>query len=185
MLSISMLAFVHNRTTNVLALVLGLFFKIGGTGVRVINMLSNAGVCMSFDTIEWLKTRISDDAISRAVALITSGEPCFLIFDNINLYLRKSQQHVHNQNTILNVTNAAIIGLSNVDAGFDNLQSRLDLHRKRINATVEDILPTQADDEHMMASFEATIAQLLVSYMPGNDKWEDRKDIVTAVKAMM
>ena len=179
MLSISMLAFVHNRTTNVLALVLGLFFKI------VINMLSNAGVCMSFDTIEWLKTRISDDAISRAVALITSGEPCFLIFDDINLYLWKSQQRVHNQNTILNVTNAAIIGLSNVDAGFDNLQSRLDLHRKRINATVEDILPTQADDEHMMASFEATIAQLLVSYMPGNDKWEDRKDIVTAVKAMM
>jgi len=37
----------------------------------------------------------------------------------------------------------------------------------------------------MMALFEATITQLLVSYMPGNDKWEDCKDIVTAVKAMM
>jgi hypothetical protein len=64
-----MLAFVRNRATNVLALVLGLFFKIGGTGVRVINMLSNAGVCVSFDTIERLKTRISDDAIAHAVTL--------------------------------------------------------------------------------------------------------------------
>jgi len=45
-----MLAFVRNCATNVLALVLGLFFKI------VINMLSNAGVCVSFDTIERLKT---------------------------------------------------------------------------------------------------------------------------------
>jgi hypothetical protein len=180
-----MLAFVCNRATNVLALVLGLFFKISGTGVRVINMLSNAGVCVSFDTIERLKTRISDDAISRAVALITSGDACFLIFNNINLYLRKSQQRVHNQNTMLNVTNAAIIGLSNVDDGFDDLKSKLDLRGKRINATVEDIIPTQADDEHMITSFQATIAQLLVSYTPGNDKWEGRKDIAKAVKAMM
>jgi hypothetical protein len=180
-----MLTFVRNRATNILALVLGLFFKIGGTSVRVINMLSNVGVCVSFDTIERLKTRISDDAITCAVALLTSGDPCFLIFDNINLYLRKSQQRFHNQNSILNVTNAAIIGLSNVDAGFDNLKSKLDLRGKRIKATVEDIMPTRADDEHMMGSFVAIIAQLLVAYTPENDKWKDHKDIAEVVKGMM
>jgi hypothetical protein len=86
---------------------------------------------------------------------------------------------------MLNVTNAAIISLSDVDAGFDDLKSKLDLRGKQINATVEDIIPMQADNEHMMASFQATIAQLLVMYTPGNDKWEGRKDIVEAVKAMM
>jgi hypothetical protein len=116
---------------------------------------------------------------------ITSGDPCFLIFDNINLYLQKSQQQIHNQNTILNVTNAAIIGLTKIDAGFDDLKSKLDLRGKRVNATVGDIIPTQADDEHMMTLFVATITQLLVSYTPGNDKWEDRKDIADAVKGMM
>ena len=52
---------------------------------------------------------------------------------------------------MLNVTNAAIIGLLDVDADFDDLDSKLDLRGKQINATVEDIIPTQADDEHMMA----------------------------------
>jgi hypothetical protein len=87
-----MLTFVRNHATNVMPLVLGLFFKIGGMGIQVINMLSNAGICLSFNTIECLKSVISDNAISCVVALLTSGEPCFLIFDNINLYLHKSQQ---------------------------------------------------------------------------------------------
>jgi len=184
-LCISMLTFVRNRATNVLPLVLGLFFKIGGTGVRVINMLSNAGICVSFNTIERLKSVISDDAISRAVALLTSGEPCFLIFDNINLYLRKSQQRIHNKNTILNVTNAAVIGLSNVEDGFDNLKSKLDLRGKRAQATINDILPTREDDERMMDAFAALIARLLVAYTPGNEKWKDRKEMEESVKAMI
>jgi hypothetical protein len=67
-----MLVFVRNRATNVLPLILGLFFKISGTSTRVIQMLSNAGVCVSGDTIERLKERVSEDAISLAVELITS-----------------------------------------------------------------------------------------------------------------
>ncbi|KAJ7823822.1 hypothetical protein B0H14DRAFT_2597693 [Mycena olivaceomarginata] len=54
---LSMLVFVRNRATNVLPLILGLFFKISGTSTRVIQMLSNAGVCVSGDTIERLKER--------------------------------------------------------------------------------------------------------------------------------
>jgi hypothetical protein len=82
-----MLIFIRNWATNILALVLGLFFKIGGMSVRVINMLSNAGVCVSFKTIERLKVLISNDAVQHAVALLASGNPCFVIYDNINLYL--------------------------------------------------------------------------------------------------
>ena len=164
-----------------MALTLGLFLKIGGTGVRIINMLRNAGISVSFNTIEQLKSIISDDAIARAVTLLTSANPFFLIFDNINLYLRKSQQRIHNTNTILNVTNAAVISLSNVKPGFDDLKSKLDLRGKWANATIEDILPTRDDDQHMMFAFAAIIAQLLVSYTPGNEKWKDRKGIDKAV----
>jgi hypothetical protein len=168
-----------------MALTLGLFLKIGGTGVRIINMLSNAGISVSFNTIERLKSIISDDAIARAVTLLTSANPFFLIFDNINLYLRKSQQRIHNTNTILNVTNAAVISHSNVKPGFDDLKSKLDLRGKWANATIEDILPTRDNDEHMMFAFVAIIAQLLVSYTPGNEKWKDRKEIDKAAKEMI
>ena len=82
-----MLTFVCNRATNILALVLGLFFKIGGTSSRIIDILSNAGVCVAFDTIECLKVVVSNDAVQRAVGLLAGGDPCYVIFDNINLYL--------------------------------------------------------------------------------------------------
>jgi hypothetical protein len=97
-LCISVLIFIRNQVTNILALVLGLFFKIRGTSVQVINMLSNTGICMSFKTIECLKVIISDDTVQRAVALLVGGDPCFVVYDNINLYLQKSQQQVFNQN---------------------------------------------------------------------------------------
>jgi hypothetical protein len=87
-----MLAFVRNRATNILPLILGLFFKISGTSSRVVLMLSNAGVCVSGLTVEWLKVRITEDAVQLAVQLMTSGRVFFIIFDNINIFLRKFQQ---------------------------------------------------------------------------------------------
>jgi hypothetical protein len=42
---------------------------------------------------------------------------------------------------ILNVTNAAVIGLSNVEDSFDNLKSKLNLCGKSAQATINDILP--------------------------------------------
>ena len=84
---------------------------------------------------------------------------------------------------MLNVTNVVVISLSNVEPGFDDLKSKLDLHGKQANTTVEDILPTQEDDKHMMLAFTAIIAQLLVSYTPGNEKWKDWKEMSKAVEA--
>jgi hypothetical protein len=86
---------------------------------------------------------------------------------------------------MLNITNAAVIGLSNIDPSFVDLKTKLDLRGKRVNTTVEDILPTPADEDHLMASFTASITQFLVSYMPGNDKWKDQKEMAKAVAAMM
>ncbi|KAJ7832328.1 hypothetical protein B0H14DRAFT_2592130 [Mycena olivaceomarginata] len=68
-----------------------LFFKISGTSSRVMTMLSNAGVCVSSHMVEDLKVRIMDDAIRLAVELITSDQVFFTIFDNSNIFLRKSQ----------------------------------------------------------------------------------------------
>ncbi|KAF8139129.1 hypothetical protein K438DRAFT_1786028 [Mycena galopus ATCC 62051] len=109
LLTISMLAFVRNRATNLLPLILGLFFKFSGTSSRVVQMLSNAGVCVSSHTVERLKVIISEDDINLAVELITSGRVFFTIFDNINIFLRKSQQRLSNSNDMINATNCAII----------------------------------------------------------------------------
>ncbi|KAK6977079.1 hypothetical protein R3P38DRAFT_3335013 [Favolaschia claudopus] len=107
LLTITMLAFVRNRATNLLPLILGLFFKISGTSARVVLMLSNAGICVSSHTVERLKVRITEDAIQLAFILT--------IFDNINIFLRKAQQRLSNKNDMINATNSAVVGVEDVE----------------------------------------------------------------------
>jgi hypothetical protein len=186
LLTISMLAFVRNRATNVLPLILGLFFKISGTSSRVVLMLSNAGVCVSSRTVERVKVRIGEDAIQLAIQLITSGRVFFTIFDNINIFLRKSQQRLSNTNDMINATNCAVVGIEDIEPFTEaDLAEQLALRGQRANATPTDILPTSADDEIVGKSFTALIAEMIVAFTPGNSRWKDRKNIVAAVAGMM
>ncbi|KII94572.1 hypothetical protein PLICRDRAFT_97172, partial [Plicaturopsis crispa FD-325 SS-3] len=185
-LAITMLAFVRNRATNALPLLLGLFFKISGTSARVLTMLSNAGVYgVSSNTVERLKKRISEDAIAFAVDLMKSGQLFFVIFDNINIFVRKFQQRVTNRNSMIHATNAAIISLPGVDLEAENLKAKLDLRGKRAAATIADIMPTQEDDAHMQKAFSGLIADMLIRYCPGNQKWEGRADMLKEAANMI
>jgi hypothetical protein len=181
-----MLAFVRNRATNVMPLILGLFFKISGTSSRVVLMLSNAGVCVSSRTVERLKGRITEDAIRLAVELITSGQVFFTIFDNINIFLRKSRQRLSNSNEMINATNCAIVGINDVEPFTETgLAEQLALRGQRAKAKPTDIMPTKEDDEIVAKSFVALIAEMIIAFTPGNSRWKDRKDIAAAVAAML
>ena len=136
-MSILMLTFAQNQSTNVLPLLMGLFCKIEGTSSRVISTLSNMGLCVSSKTVERLKGRISKDAVSLAVELISSGQLFCMVFDNINLYLRKFQQQIMNQNSMIHATNCAIIAIDEDDIDVKeakDLKAKLDLRGKRVNA---------------------------------------------------
>ncbi|KAJ7717409.1 hypothetical protein B0H14DRAFT_3631243 [Mycena olivaceomarginata] len=153
---------------------------------RVVTMLSNAGVCVSSHTVERLKVRITDDAIRLAVELITSGQVFFTIFDNINIFLRKSQQRISNTNDMINATNFAIVGINGVEPFTEaDLAEQLALRGQRSKAKATDILPTPEDDKIVGKSFVALIAEMIVAFTPGNSGWKDRKDIAEAVAAMM
>ncbi|KAJ7056308.1 hypothetical protein C8F01DRAFT_1233905 [Mycena amicta] len=184
-LVISMLAFVRNRATNLLPLILCLFFKISGTSTRVIQMLSNVGVCVSGRTAERLKKRLSDDAIALCVALFHSLAVIAIIFDNINLFSRKSQQRLTNQNSMIHATNVALFALEGADPKAEDLEAHLKLRGQRKNAKVSDILPTAADDDHMEHSFIALIAELLLHYCPGSQNWDDRAEMLKVVQEML
>ncbi|KAG6835515.1 hypothetical protein H0H93_000635 [Arthromyces matolae] len=185
MVSMSMLAFTRNRATNVLPLLLGLFFKVSGTSSRVMKMLSNAGVCVSGRTIERLKGVISQDAIQSAVELMKSGKMFVTIFDNINVFLRKFQQRITNLNGLIHATNCAIISLNNIDIRAEDLSKYLALRGKRSQATSRDILPTNDDDSHMISAFTALIAQSIYLYCPGAKTWENRSSMHSEIVKMM
>jgi hypothetical protein len=171
-----MMVFTRNTATNLFPLILGLFLEIGGTSARVLSTLSNAGVCISINSIERLKRILSDDAKRSAVELIKSpSTQSFLIFDNINLYLRKFQQRLFNKNYMIHATNAAVISLPDSKVlDSDDLDKKLKNRGKRIPATGRDIIPTEDDDEKIYGSFEGLVMHLLLSYCPGSHEWNDR-----------
>ncbi|KAJ6500254.1 hypothetical protein DFH09DRAFT_1289841 [Mycena vulgaris] len=158
---------------------------ISGTSTRVIRMLSNVGVCVSGSTVERLKERISEDTIRLAVALVRSGQMFMTIFDNINIFLRKSQQRINSHNSMIHATNVALFALQNVDPTAQDLKPKLNLRGGRRKATVEEILATNEDDAHMEESFIALIAEMVVLYCPGSADWEDRKEMLEEIEKMM
>ncbi|KAF6764945.1 hypothetical protein DFP72DRAFT_1058761 [Ephemerocybe angulata] len=189
LISISAMTFARNRATNLLPTICGVFFKIEGTSSRVVRMLSNIGLSVSSKMVERIKENISDDAIRRARTLMKSGRPFVTVFDNLNFYLRKHQQRITNQNESLNVTNSAILGIP--DEGIDvkkalNLDEHLKRRGQRKNARFQsDILPTAADGEYLQKAFKFIIAEFIVRYTPGSDKWEGRAAMLEKITAAM
>ena len=162
MITICMCAFVRNRATNVLAVPLGLFLKISGASERVLSLLSNIGIAVSSRTIERLKERISEDAVRLAVDLLTGPSLCYIIFDNINLYLRKWQERLTNRHSMIHATNAAVVKLSDEDLDpnkVEDLAAKLALRGRRSAAKFDDIRPGREDSEVMTKAFECIIAE--------------------------
>lgn len=183
-----MLTFARNRATNVLPLLLGLFYKISGCSARVIQLLSNIGLSVSETTVEWLKERISDDPISLANNAIKSGQLYYIVFDNINIYLRKFQQRLTNLNSMIHATNAAVILIDEEDINPDaatDLDAFLALRGGRSKAQFEDILPTQEDSDHLDAAFQGLIGRMIIRYCPGADKWENRKEMLKEMEDLI
>jgi hypothetical protein len=167
-----MMAFTRNSGTNLFPMIMGLFLEISGTSSRVIGTLSNSGVCVSVTTIERPKKILSQDALKHAVDLMQKPSMFFIIFDNINLYLRKSQQRLFNKNQMIHATNAAAIFLPNASSNAEDLSSKLNNRGKRAKATGEDILPTSEDEQKMLGSFKALVIQLILAYCPNASTWD-------------
>lgn len=151
-------------------------------------MLSNVGISVAGRSIERLKKRISEDAIEYAVQLITSGHMFCTIFDNINIYVRKFQQRVTNQNEMIHATNAAIIAIDEEDLDVQraqDLQIKNSLRGRRSEAVFADLLPTASDNEHLEKAFTSLIAEMISRYTPNSKKWAARKDIDEQVHKSM
>ncbi|KAI0691455.1 hypothetical protein C8T65DRAFT_745440 [Cerioporus squamosus] len=183
--AICMCTFVRNRATNVLALPLGIFFKISGTSERVLGMLSNIGLCVSSTTVERAKERLSEDAIQLAIALITSASLWFIIFDNINIYLRKFQERVTNRHTMIHATNTAVIGIPGDTDKAQDLEAMLNLRGKRASATFADIRPSAEDAAFIQQAFRCLIAEIIVRYTPGSASWASRGEMLEKISRSM
>ncbi len=144
---------------------------------------------MTDKTVEMVKLRLSQDAIQLAVDYILSGKLFYIIFDNINLYLRKYEQTLGNQNRMIHATNAAImpftLGPAKVEDDASSLKEWLRTKGKRSEADPADFLITQDDSNRMKSAFKALVVQLIVSYAPGCKLWDKYSDFRARAAALM
>ncbi|KAJ7153178.1 hypothetical protein C8R43DRAFT_1187881 [Mycena crocata] len=181
----SIMAFTRNTGTNLFPMILGLFLEIGGTSSRILTTLSSAGACVSITTIERLKKVLSEDAVAHAVTLMQGSGMFYIIFDNINIFLRKSQQRLFNKNSMIHATNAAVISIPGADPAAEDLEAKMKRRGKRAAATGADIMPTDDDEEKMISSFTGVVMTLILAYCPGSKQWEDRDAMLKAAEEFM
>ncbi|KAG9015670.1 hypothetical protein FRB90_004558 [Tulasnella sp. 427] len=183
---ISALLYLRNRATNILPLIFGIFAKVGGASSRVIATLNRLGVSVSARTIDRVKTLLSDDAVRRAKDLFLSNHLFSIIFDNINIYVRKSEQRVDNQNTMIHATNIALLALPpEADLLGENLQEKLAMRGKRGEDRHGDCIRlTKEDQDHYTKAFTAIVAQMLCTYWPGRERWRNIKEMEKTLAAM-
>ncbi|KAG8938816.1 hypothetical protein FRC04_007424 [Tulasnella sp. 424] len=183
---ISTLLYLRNRATNILPLIIGLFLRVGGASSRVIATLNQLGTSVSAKTIDRIKVLISEDAGKRAKDLFRSNRLFSIIFDNINIYVRKSEQRVDNQNTMIHATNIALLALppEAAPAGED-LNAKLAMRGKRGEERNGDCIRlTKDDQEHYQKAFTVIIAQMLCAYWPGRERWKNVRDMEKTVASM-
>jgi hypothetical protein len=109
----------------------------------------------------------------------------YLIFDNINIFLRKPQQRLFNKNSMIHATNAAVISLPDAVPAAADFAAKQNARGKRAAATGQDILPTDDDEEKMRSLFVGLVMTLILAYCPGSKDWDDRDAFLAAAEAFM
>jgi hypothetical protein len=109
----------------------------------------------------------------------------YIIFDNINIFLRKSQQRLFNKNSMIHATNVAVISIPDADPAAVDLEAKKQRRGKRAAATGADLLPTEDDEEKLLSSFTGLVMTLILAYCPGSKDWENREAMLEAAQKFM
>jgi hypothetical protein len=185
---IGSLIYTFNRTSNLQPLLLGLFAMIEGASYKLFSCLNRAGLTVSRRTVERIRDYLSEDALACAIEAATGdANAWFLIFDNINLHLKKHhRQRVDNLNSMINATNCALIKLpATIKSTVFDKALWLARQVKRTTFKAFRLRITASEDKFMLECFEASIAQILVDYSPNHELWDGIKALRQSIHARM
>jgi hypothetical protein len=185
-MAISAILYTCNRANNALQSALGIVLSIEGTSQRIIKSFRAMGMSISPSAIDEIRIRLSEDAIESAKSLITSPRPWIFVFDNINIYLRKFSQRIGNLNTMLNLTNTAVVELpAEIPISAFDVDDFKARRGKRVEQVTSDLEFTPEEQKWMRRAMEAMVAQILVDHCPGREKWPAKRALKEAIKALM
>ncbi|KAF8070439.1 hypothetical protein FPV67DRAFT_1487410 [Lyophyllum atratum] len=170
---ISMLLFFRNRATNAFQLVMGVFLASSGASRRIIDTFNHMGLSVSYQTVQNALKTLSEDAKLQARNFVTkSGRLWGVVYDNINFTLRTASQRIDSGTRQLNATTIAVFSLPvhftlSVYSAALSIVERKKLAGARRKLKRDDLLPTAAKQEQVMAAFKHAIRTILLTHTPG------------------
>ncbi|KAG0011207.1 hypothetical protein BGZ81_002342 [Podila clonocystis] len=116
---------MHCRTErhNYFQRVMGIFFHASGCSKNVINILSKAHICVSYDSTLAAISALTEDALGLVREAVLKNS-WYIIYDNINLFMTVSDQRADNADTQINGATATIVpgkDLGTADKPFNPL----------------------------------------------------------------
>ncbi|KZT43583.1 hypothetical protein SISSUDRAFT_1029737 [Sistotremastrum suecicum HHB10207 ss-3] len=183
---LSNLLFACNQATNYFSLLFGLFLSIEGSSVRVITCLNKLGLSVSSRTVDRLRTRLSEDAVERAQEVVKGSDPWMVVIDNLNIFVRKDQQRLFNENTMLNITNCAILKFPpSFRWEVLNVPKLLSMRGLRKTFDPRLLRFSKTDEEFLKASFVGIICQRIFDNCPGSALWPAREAMRQSIRRLL
>ncbi|KAF9342950.1 hypothetical protein BGX26_006523, partial [Mortierella sp. AD094] len=135
----SMLLFVKNRASNYIQMMMGMYLYSRGVSRRVIEVLSKAGLSVSYTTIWRAVQSLTEDAL-KIVRAVVVEKPWILVYDNINIARRKYDQRLQSMDEFDSGTTASVI----IGDYFSGDFASDTYHR----LCADDFLPSDANSQH-------------------------------------
>lgn len=130
----------------------------------VIEMLQSMGPSASVDFIERIHEHISSEPIKKARRLLSSSKPWVLVFDNINIYLRKFTQRIGNHHM------AVIECPEDIPSSTFDLAEFKRLRGCRLHQRRSDLDLTPDGQARMQSAFKGMVAKIIFDYCRGSCK---------------
>lgn len=177
----AMLAAVRNARANDFQAVMGLFLLASGSSKRELEVLAHAGICISYSSVLRHIKKLSLEGTKYYIKVLQDGM-CMLVYDNINIAFRISEQRLRSVNHFDNGTTATLIALYDPDyyparvphgtLPIELKPPRLSRHPK-VDFTHDLLLPTAQQARQLSASSLWKLKQLAMESIPDLARFRD------------
>ncbi|KAG0316903.1 hypothetical protein BG000_004689, partial [Podila horticola] len=144
-----------NKQANFLQGVFGLYFYSQGASKSLISVIQKAGLCNSFDWIMEGLDHMSNAHMAKIQSIVLDKkQPFMVVYDNINIALRRYNQRIMNQDSFENGTTATVI----LTSEMPNVERTQDPTR---HLRASDLHPTAAQDSHLRDTYRYHLGMVL------------------------
>ncbi|KAG0008485.1 hypothetical protein BGZ82_004622, partial [Podila clonocystis] len=133
-----MLLITKTMCSNYLPRVFGMFLYSNGTPRKVIDVLSNAGLSVSYSSIMGSLVALTNSSLASVREFVQRPFTFFyILYDNINIAFRKTDQRLGNQDDFQNGAAGTIIALK--------YKAEPNIQGNCRHVTLSDLYPTKAN----------------------------------------